>query len=414
VHILILPSTFDCLNIGDIAMLQACVARLTVLWPSATIQVLTANEGKLISYCPTVKPLAYGGWFGDHYMLGSLHHRLPRGLSTRLVRLKRHVLRLQPALSEAVIRLRARRDGGQFETFLQAIERADLVLVTGAGTLTDKFWTQAVVFLHTLEKAARLGKAVAMLGQGLGPIHDKNLLAKVAAVLPKVGFIALREARRGIPLIGSLGVSKSRVLTTGDEAIEMAYQSRPEKRGNGIGVNMRIAPAADVDQAVAQRIRPVLHEFARSHQAPLIPIPIALQEDLDATTNRMLMKGYDDASDGGKGLDTPLKVIDQVGRCRILVTGAYHAAVFALSQGIPAVCLAKSEYFQDKFLGLRNGLTIGPVHWHRHLAGPVPVSCPTVPVWSIDRSEWLLFARDRIVQASLAREHQSCLTTACQ
>ncbi|MCS6926703.1 MAG: polysaccharide pyruvyl transferase family protein, partial [Candidatus Binatia bacterium] len=39
-------------------------------------------------------------------------------------------------------------------------------------------------------------------------------------------------------------------------------------------------------------------------------------------------------------------------RCRIVVVGSYHAAVFALAMGIPAVCLANSSYYRDKFLGL--------------------------------------------------------------
>jgi polysaccharide pyruvyl transferase WcaK-like protein len=53
-------------------------------------------------------------------------------------------------------------------------------------------------------------------------------------------------------------------------------------------------------------------------------------------------------------LDTPLKVTTQVGRCRVVVTGAYHAAVFALAQGIPAVCLAGSSDYLCKFLGLQD------------------------------------------------------------
>lgn len=41
-----------------------------------------------------------------------------------------------------------------------------------------------------------------------------------------------------------------------------------------------------------------------------------------------------------------------VGLCRTVVTGSYRAAVFALSQGIPIVALAKSEYYGCKFRGL--------------------------------------------------------------
>jgi polysaccharide pyruvyl transferase WcaK-like protein len=37
-----------------------------------------------------------------------------------------------------------------------------------------------------------------------------------------------------------------------------------------------------------------------------------------------------------------------------VVTGAYHAAVFALSQGIPVVGLGRSDYCMNKFEGLRD------------------------------------------------------------
>jgi colanic acid/amylovoran biosynthesis protein len=47
-------------------------------------------------------------------------------------------------------------------------------------------------------------------------------------------------------------------------------------------------------------------------------------------------------------------VIKQAALCRVVVTGAYHAAVFALAQGVPVVGLAKSAYFSSKFLGLED------------------------------------------------------------
>jgi polysaccharide pyruvyl transferase WcaK-like protein len=48
----------------------------------------------------------------------------------------------------------------------------------------------------------------------------------------------------------------------------------------------------------------------------------------------------------------PREVASRVSTCRILVTGAYHLAVFALSQGIPVVALSSSAYYDDKFIGL--------------------------------------------------------------
>ena len=45
-------------------------------------------------------------------------------------------------------------------------------------------------------------------------------------------------------------------------------------------------------------------------------------------------------------------VFEQIGFCRVLVTGSYHAGVFALAQGVPSICVAQSQYYVDKFVGL--------------------------------------------------------------
>jgi polysaccharide pyruvyl transferase WcaK-like protein len=61
----------------------------------------------------------------------------------------------------------------------------------------------------------------------------------------------------------------------------------------------------------------------------------------------------------GYDADTPLKVINQIRRCRVIVTGSYHAGVFALSMGVPVVGVAKSQYYIDKFLGLADQFGVG-------------------------------------------------------
>jgi colanic acid/amylovoran biosynthesis protein len=44
--------------------------------------------------------------------------------------------------------------------------------------------------------------------------------------------------------------------------------------------------------------------------------------------------------------------VDLVRLCRVVVTGSYHAGVFALSCGVPAIGIAKSQYYVEKFCGL--------------------------------------------------------------
>ncbi len=247
---------------------------------------------------------------------------------------------------------------------MEAIHSADLVVASGGGYITDVFKQHAVSAIDTLGLATRLGKPTVMLGHGLGPLQDKELLAKARAVFPSVNLITLREQRAGVPLLNSIGVSQNCVMTTGDDAIELAYTARNTALGNGIGVNLRVAQYSGVNSSLLETIRLTLHNLAKKWDASLIPAPIDHlfyegYAEPDSATIEKLIKGYNHTSDGGRSLDTPLKVIEQIGQCRVVVTGSYHAGVFALSQGIPAIGLAKSEYYADKFLGLAEQFGVG-------------------------------------------------------
>ena len=358
-RVLMISGDYKCGNIGDVAMLQVAVERLKQLWPGVTIQVLTNNPGALSFHCPGVEPVFHRGrqiWCSDQYLLGGLHGFLPKPVSQFLINLNRRVRQRAPSFLRRMIKIKMRLRGADDRdvgSFIDAFRRAHVVVACGQAGLNDLVRSHMVAVLDLLEMAIRAGKVTAMFSQGIGPLHDVELQARARAVLPKVDLIALRENRAAWPILESSGVPAHRVLTTGDDAIEMAYGYRPTSRGLAIGINVRLAGYAGVDRNSVEKIRPILQAFARKVGAPLIPIPISRHEDLrDAMALRQLLAGYNGGSDGGRDLDTPLKVIEQAGRCRIVVTGAYHGAVFALSQGIPAVCLAASEYVTNKFKGL--------------------------------------------------------------
>jgi colanic acid/amylovoran biosynthesis protein len=91
----------------------------------------------------------------------------------------------------------------------------------------------------------------------------------------------------------------------------------------------------------------------------MIPIPIAHHGGgMDVATLRELLDGIGD-SDGGAALQSPRDVINRVGQCRLVMTGSYHGAVFALSQGIPAVALVKSRYYLNKMAGVAHEFGTG-------------------------------------------------------
>ena len=381
-------------NMGDVAMLQVGVRRLQQLWPSGRIQVLTESPANLGLFCPGTEALPRAGrdlWIGGHAIMGRFDRFLPETASAGLSELGRACRLGYPAsfrfLADLRLAIRDRRNvRPDVHAFLEAMDHADLFVVCGAGGFTDATRVWNVSTLDTIEEAIQRDIPVVMFGQGLGPLSDRTILARAQKLLPKVSLLTLRGARGGSALAQSLGLNSPQILTTGDEAVELAYEAREEELGQAIGINLRMASYSNVHGDMIDGLRPVLHEFARRHQVPLLPIPIAFHAWAnDHVTIQRLLQGFDDNSDGGITLDTPMKVIRQVARCRIVVTGAYHAAVFAMSQGIPVVGLSASDDYTAKFLGLQDQFGLG---------------CETVFLGASDAAERLAAAAKRAWQSA--------------
>jgi polysaccharide pyruvyl transferase WcaK-like protein len=368
--IVVEQSHYSLENMGDLSMLQVAVSRLVNLWSDAAIHIFIVDraEDSLQEYFPQVHPLNPSGI--DVWLTTPLSERLYQmmpNLSTQEQRnaFEWKVRHHQPSLARLLMKQhlnkrRRLREYQKLTEFLEAIYDADLFVATGGGYITDTFERKANRTLEMLSLATRLRKPTVMLGHGLGPLQNPRLKAKAKAVLPKVDFISLREKRAGIPLLQNLGISSKRVLTTGDDAIELVYQNRSLEVGDGIGVNLRVANYSDIGKELIETVRSALHDAAAKKGASLYPVPIEFYEaNSDVRTIQQLLEGYDDTCDGGESLRSPVKVIQQIGKCRVVVTGSYHAGVFALAQGIPVIGLAKSEYYKDKFLGLANQFGVG-------------------------------------------------------
>jgi colanic acid/amylovoran biosynthesis protein len=177
------------------------------------------------------------------------------------------------------------------------------------------------------------------------------LQARIRDVLGGAHLIALREGRVGRALLESLGVAGDKIVVSGDDAIEPAYEGRPGTVGNDIGVGIRFAWYSSLGPENVRFLSSAVADTARRHGAVLRPIPIDWRDARDLSALRSVLEGY-----SGQVIwpadDSPEAVIGQTGRCRVVVTGSYHAGVFALAQGIPVVALAKSQYYVDKFSGL--------------------------------------------------------------
>lgn len=356
-RILVDSCAYNCQNVGDLAMLTVAVSRLRRLWPDATIQVITNAPDLVTRHCGavTTAPVRGRRLVLQEHLFGPVRKLLPvalRGMADAAEDRVRLALPSLFALSSRAKAAIAGQDAADASRFLDAVTRADLVVVNGAGILTDAFKDSALGILATLDLAIRRGIPTALFGQGLGPIDDPVLLERAREVLPRVTQIAVRESLTSLPFLRALGVPAASVLVTGDDAIELAYPGAGADRrdAGAIGVNVRIAPYAGVAPQTIARVRAALERAAHDRGARLTPVPIAHHGGrMDVETLRELLRGEDD---GGASLDTPRKVIARVGECRVVVTGSYHGAIFALAQGIPAVALAKSPYYVNKMAGV--------------------------------------------------------------
>jgi colanic acid/amylovoran biosynthesis protein len=359
-HVLLDSGDYHFSNMGDVAMLQVAVARLLEIWPSASIDVLTQDSAALAKYLPGAFPLSWHGrssWMGRGALLGPLEKVARRVTPPGSPGIEGVLRQRRPRLFSKLVRTKFRARGhptAELDEFVTALEGADAVVVCGAGGITDHAAAWMVPMLEFVGVAARRRIPTAMFSQGIGPLRDPTLRSVLGRVLPKVNLLALRESEQGPVLLRELGISLGdRLLFTGDDAIELAYGMRPSALGTELGLNLRVARSAHTDGSLVGLLREPIQRFAREHGVTVLPLPIGRSSTSDdAAAIRELLAGYDDSTDGGSALDSPARLIEQAGRCRAVVTGAYHAAVFALSQGVPTVCLARAPYFSGKFHGL--------------------------------------------------------------
>jgi polysaccharide pyruvyl transferase WcaK-like protein len=348
-RLLVEPSDTVYRNIGDQAMLRVALERIAGLWPEARIQVFTEDADELPRPSSNIEPLLASGrriWLSRGWLPSRrLRGPMQRWLRVSQPRLAYHALVRWGGLTTAEVR--------QLDEFFEAVSQADLLIVTGMGGITSAFPSFAFELLEIVRCAQHFGAKTAMVGQGLGPVETARLRRVMTNAFRRLDLLALREGRAGLPLLRALGVPLDRVIVTGDDAIELAFQNGAVAPGRGIGVNMRHASYSGVQLADIENVRMTLVRLSMELEAPLVGVPISrVRGEEDANTIALLTGNEHDFAGELTNIRTVEELLEQLGLCRILVAGSYHAAVFALSCGIPTVALARSAYYTDKFLGL--------------------------------------------------------------
>lgn len=287
-------------NLGDVAMCRGAVRRLAAFAPRAALAVVVDDPAVLGREAALIESIPSSA--RDHWL------REPKYVGAR--------------------------------RFAAALDGADLVATTGHGALVDIIIPESAAHLRIVDAAARKGAVTALLGHGVGPLEDPDLQALAADVLPRLDVICVRERDGALSQLALLGVDRSRVIVTGDDATEMAgFRGRGQEAAACLGLSVR---RSGVDSEAASSIACAARQVAARHSLALEPLPI---DHSDPATLAEL----------GLSCELPSTidpVLASARRCRAIVGGSYHACVFALSQGVPAVALTGTDFYRHKIGGL--------------------------------------------------------------
>lgn len=325
-------------NLGDIAMLQVAVERLRAHWAGAEIWAVTRAGADLTRHVPSAVPLAIhypAAWHRLRHLVDGASFLLPR----------RFIEATEARFSQSL--------PARFADVLdKAVSEADCVVHAGAGVLADPFLPAALRRLDLFQRAARFGKSTALFSQGIGPATQGVLRKPLAEVLASVDLLSVRDPASGQLAAELTGMDVASFPITGDDALDLAFRVHRDLPGQSLGLNLRLAPYSGLrpegDQSTSD-LSAALRTAVRPMGAVISPLCIHRE---DMTAVKMIL--------GKPGslrveADHPFTVpglIEAISRCRMVITGSYHGAVLALGQGIPALCLSRSDYYQRKFSGL--------------------------------------------------------------
>ena len=316
-------------NMGDVAMLQTSLKRVRAMVREAEVMILTTNPDLLPRYCPGAIPLSVES--RDSLYRSDLPAQ--SHWAETWARMKQRWGRVQPNAFP----------------FQQAMGQADAVFLCGGGFLNDINPYQTRPVLRMLRDAALQGKRTAMFSQGLGPLGSPELIMLLRRMCHAGTPIALRENLYGPEILARAHAEPGQFSITGDDAVEMAWEAGPAENPKALGFSVRQVAYSGIESPHLEALALALKDLSRQLSTSIVALPVSFNShERDHEVIAQVIGSQSPRHE----LESPESLIAEVARCRVLVTGTYHAAVFALARGIPCVCFYVSTYYRSKMEGL--------------------------------------------------------------
>lgn len=250
-----------------------------------------------------------------------------------------------------------RRDLKQVE---EAIKRSTALVFPGGSIFQDVTSVRSVAYYSkVIGIAAKHGKKVFLVGQGVGPL--KTFLGKrmAASAFNKAEAIAVRDPQ-SMETLRSLGVTRP-IKVTADSAFLMPRTVASEDSvGFSVG-NMRTVGVAPRPLDKKTDVAGLFGEFCRLvYQSGSMPVLIEMDRHHDGELIHEIARRQGGKIPDLRKVATPTQMQARMGRMDAMVAMRLHAGILAANAGIPALMVSydpKVAAF-SKLMGNSHALTI--------------------------------------------------------
>lgn len=355
-------------NLGDTAMIEGVVSRLLEILPQAELFVIHrqtlrtkiwyfSGVSKVNQY--SIRPFLLN-IFGDIPFFWRLNH-IWREICYKLT-----LQCIGNVISPGSLPLHNHKktENGR-QTLGKFCEKYDALHVVGGGNLTDTFYNELLNKCCLIQAFTELGKPVILTGQQLGPFRSKIARKALEKALRKVNFVGLREPMTSVTFCQKARLDPKRFEVMGDDSFGLPSAEDSIilnmlagygiKAGKFLALNVRIGSYVSESRSYLKQVATIMDKLASKLQMPILIVPIALNpDDSDISSGKELAKlsrssqvlvlEYDNL--------TPSIVKGILGKAYGAVGASYHFCTFALTNGVPAVCIYAGDYYAQKARGL--------------------------------------------------------------
>jgi polysaccharide pyruvyl transferase WcaK-like protein len=355
-------------NLGDISMAEAVVLQLRDLLPSATIQAVVPRSVRtaiwdvpgITKQAPyVVKPFA--GRALSHVPFFRHNSDFRQSTASMLT------------MSGLGRWLRAGSLSLYFEDTAQTTirklaefcERFDGLHIAGGGNLTDTFPRELFRKCCVIHAFAEQGKPVVLTGQQLGPFHAPVLRRALGRALRKASFVGVRDSGESLNFCLKAHLDQESFAFMGDDSLGLppandssvreSLEQLGLKENQFLALNLRFTSYALRDPSCFQTFGSLVESLATLFGMPILVVPIHLVGlDSDVASGQKIVHAAPSAPVSllrEHDLTAPL-VKGVLGKAFGAIGVSHHFCTYALSQGVPAVCIYEGDYYEQKALAL--------------------------------------------------------------